>query len=398
MNRVRKSKKAAPTAPESPAPQGALTVSVHARIADLEADFAQMTGFDEAPFLRYAFLSAFEDTGCVRPQRGWAAHHIAVKEGDRVVAIAPTYLKGNSEGEFVFDHAFANAAPRFGVDYYPKLLVAVPFTPANGRRVLVREGFDEDLAHAAVAEALRAIVEDAELSSSHVLFLPEARAQAFAARGFIHRVGVQFHFRNQGFTDFEGFLTTLPSKRRTQLRRERRAASEQGLTLSIATGDALTPALADAMYDFYVATVDKFYWGRRYLNRAFFEAVFASPMREHIDVVTASNARGEPIAGAFNLRSKTALFGRYWGAKEEHPFLHFNVCYYQGIERSIALGLAHFEPGAGGEHKLVRGFAPTLTHSVHHLRDRRFHHAIADAISRERSAIEAELLDSKASS
>lgn len=357
-----------------------------------------MSGFDEAPFLRYEWLSALEATGCIEPKRGWAAHHLAVRRGDEVMAIAPGYLKGNSEGEFVFDHGFANAAPRFGVAYYPKLIVAVPFTPATGRRVLVRAGFDDRLAHAAVAEAIRAVAEQTDLSGGHVLFLPEASAKEFVRRSFIHRVGVQYHFCNPGYEDFAAFLATMPSKRRTQIRREQRAAREQGLELSIRTASELTPALADAMYQFYLTTVDQFAWGRRYLNRNFFEEVFSSPMRQHLEVVLASTQTGQPVAGALNLRGSNALFGRYWGTTANYPFLHFNVCYYQGIERAISLGLARFEPGAGGEHKLARGFLPTLTHSVHHVRDVEFRRAVAAAIARERRAIETELLDEAASS
>lgn len=344
----------------------------------------------DAPFLRFEWLDALERTGCAVAKRGWQPHHLVLRRQGELVAVAPAYLKGHSEGEFVFDFSWANAASRFGVEYYPKLLLAVPFTPATGPKVLTVPGADRALAHRAFAVGIDKVVEQAELSSAHVLFPPEAEADALEDAGLLHRVGVQFHWTNRGFGTFEDFLGTLPSKRRTQLRRERRAPAEQGVTLTTLTGKDLVPEVVDAMFEFYAATVDKFYWGRRYLNRHFFEEV-CSKMPDAIEVVLARDASKKPIAGAFNLRGARTLFGRYWGASVELPFLHFNVCYYHSVEQAILRGLTRFEPGAGGEHKLARGFAPTVTHSVHLLRDRRFSRAIEDFVTRERQAIEAEI-------
>ncbi len=351
----------------------------------------------DAPFLRFEWLDALERTGCVASARGWLPHHLTLYRGEKLLAVAPAYLKNHSEGEFVFDFAWANAASRFGVEYYPKLLLAVPFTPATGPRLITAPGVERSLAARAFAAGIQQVVEQGELSSAHILFPPEEEAEAIETEGLLHRVGVQFHWKNAGFGTYEDFLATLPSKRRTQIRRERRAPSEQGVTITTLTGKDLVPEVIDAMFVFYKATVDKFHWGRRYLNRQFFEEV-CSTMGDAIEIVLARDASKKPIAGAFNLRGRKTLFGRYWGATAELPFLHFNVCYYHSVERAILAGLTRFEPGAGGEHKLARGFAPTLTHSNHYLADPRFAGAIADFIRRERAAIEEEIATDEDSS
>lgn len=367
-----------------------ITVKILPAVSEIASEFDLLEGTDDAPMLRLAWLDALETTGCVGEKSGWHPHHFAFYDAkDTLIGFAPAYLKTNSEGEFVFDHAWANAARRFGVAYFPKLVVASPFTPATGSRFLTRPGVSRDLMRAALAQALVAVVDQAELSSAHVLFPRREDADAFADIGLLARYGIQFHFQNRDYEDFEGFLKTMPSKRRTQLRRERRAVVEQGLEIRTLTGDELTPAFADAMFDFYAVTVDKFYWGRRYLKRAFFETVF-STMRDHIEVVFAFDGK-KPIAGAFNLRGSRTIFGRYWGATEERPFLHFNVCFYHTMERLITERLACFEPGAGGEHKLARGFEPTITHSVHYLRDGKFGRAIAAHLEEERALVEREV-------
>jgi predicted N-acyltransferase len=368
----------------------AVTVRAFESFAQIAPYWARLGPFDDIPFLRAEWLSALEETGCAVADRGWVPHHLAFFEDDEILCAAPAYLKLHSEGEFVFDYAWANAARKFKVSYYPKLLVASPFTPATGPRVLVAEGKDRALALSAFAAGIETIAEQAKLSSSHVLFLPEDEAEALSSFGLVHRSGVQFHWTNGGYQTFEDFLGSLPSKRRTQIRRERRGPAEQGLTLSSLSGKELTPELADTMYELYLTTVDKFMWGRRYLTRSFFEAVFAS-MPESLEVVLARDEGKKAIAGAFNLLGKTARFGRYWGAYEEVPFLHFNVCFYHSIERSILEGRTRFEPGAGGEHKLARGFAPTLTHSVHTVTEPRFRAAIADFCTRERELLREEL-------
>ncbi|HTJ82552.1 MAG TPA: GNAT family N-acetyltransferase [Polyangiaceae bacterium] len=368
-----------------------IAVEAHGSFATVRELYARGVGLEDAPFLSPAWLGALEDTGCVVADRGWVPHHLVIKDGAEPIAVAPAYLKLNSEGEFVFDHGWANAAHRAGIDYYPKLLVAVPFTPATSQRIVSMPGADPALARPAFVAALEAIVERAELSSAHVLFSRAEEAESLAALGMIHRHGVQFHWQNRGYDTFEAFLADLPSKRRTQIRREMRAPKEQGIEIETLAGEQLTPEIADVAYELYLTTVDKFIWGRRYLTRAFFEEVMRS-MRDAVELVVARE-EGSPkiFACAFNLRGEHALFGRYWGAFREVPFLHFNVCYYHSIERAIALGLDRFEPGAGGEHKLSRGFLPTVTHSTHLVRDARLGVAVRDFCARERRAIAREV-------
>ncbi len=373
-------------------PEGrAITLRAYESFAEIAPLWDRLEPLDDAPFFRAAWLSALEETGCATADRGWVPHHLAFFEDDDLVCVAPAYLKLHSEGEFVFDYAWANAARKFKVSYYPKLLVASPFTPATGPRVLVARGKERGFALSAFAAGVATITEKAGLSSGHVLFLPEEDAVALGRMGLTHRSGVQFHWKNDGYVTFEDFLKSVPSKKRTQIRRERRAPAEQGLTIVSLTGRDLTPAIADTMYELYLTTVDKFMWGRRYLTRAFFEAI-CSTMSEHLEVVLARDGSGHAVAGAFNLLGKTARFGRYWGAHAEVPFLHFNVCFYHGIERSIAEGKLRFEPGAGGEHKVARGFSPTLTHSIHVVSDPRFAAAIDDFCAREREILQAEIV------
>lgn len=362
--------------------------------------YAHLDGWQGHPMLSPEWLGALEESGCVREEHGWIPYHLVLTSGRpgvsatedpaSLIGVVPMYIKLNSEGEFIFDHAIARAAPRFGVDYFPKLLVAVPFTPATGPRLLVARGVDTELARSALRAALETLVDRLGVSSANVLFLPGAEADALEKMGMLHRHSLQFQWHNQGYRDFEEFLAQLPSKRRTQIRRERRAPAEQGLTIATLGGDALTPAIADTAYELYLTTVDKFTWGRRYLNRRFFEIVF-SKLKRAMELVTATDERGRVVAGAVNVRGENTLFGRYWGTHGEVPFLHFNVCFYHSIERCIRDGIAHFEPGAGGEHKLARGFVPTITHSVHHIRDPRLAAVVGDFFSREREVIDAEV-------
>jgi predicted N-acyltransferase len=382
-----------------------IELRVHERIRDVsEADWDRLVGPSAPPFLSFAFLDALENTGCVAPDRGWLPFHLTLWENERLVAAAPAYLKGNSEGEFVFDWGWAEFAHKLRVKYYPKLIVAVPFTPATGPRVLLAKDVgDEDGAARgargaqpsasrerlvfAMAEGVRQVLGAQSLSSAHVLFLPEDEAADFGHAGYALRLGVQYQWHNQGFRTFEDFLTTFPTKKRTQIRRERKEMDKRGIRIATLRGKEITSEALDAMCEFYELTVDKFRWGRRYLNRAFFSAI-CERMPHAVEIVLARNGSGRPIAGAFNLVGGGVLYGRYWGATEEHPFLHFNVCYYHSIEECIERKLVRFEPGAGGEHKRARGFTPTLTRSVHHLVDPRLNGAIRDYLGREREHIE----------
>jgi uncharacterized protein len=367
-----------------------LEVRTHGSLRELgEAAYRALLTPEMPPFLRFEWLDALERTGCVAPQRGWLPLHVGLYEDGELVAAAPAYVKGNSEGEFVFDHSWAHFAEgTLRVPYYPKLVAAVPFTPATGPRLLVRPGADESRLFGAFAQALPALCEKAELSSAHVLFPTAEQARELAARGFVERHGVQFQWHNPGYASFDDFLARFNAKRRHQIRYERRALEERGVELDVLSDRSLGPEQADFIHDFYVATVDKFAWGRRYLNRAFFEEVCATmPDALHV-VVARERGNGRRLGGAFNLLGKTRLYGRYWGALADVPFLHFNVCFYRGIEEAITRRLSGFEPGAGGEHKVARGFEPTVTYSAHHLSDRRLRAAVTDHLGRERQVID----------
>lgn len=380
-------------------------LSLHERIAELGADeWNALVGVDEAPFLSWEFLDLLERTGCVSARAGWSPVHLALRETGggasgrgRLVLAAPAYLKTNSEGEFVFDHGWAAAAARAGLAYYPKLLVASPFTPATGRRLLVARGVEQATVLPIFAKTAAQLTAELGLSGAHVNFLTEAEARALERSGFALRLGVQLHWRNRGYGSFEDFLGELPQKRRTQIRRERREVRASGVSIATLRGREVRPELVDHLFDFYRATVEKFFWGRQYLSRAFFEEA-PLVLGDRFEAVLANHGQ-KPIAAAINYVSThappegRALFGRYWGATEDRRFLHFEVCYYHSIESAIERGLSRFEPGAGGEHKQPRGFSPTPTYSVHMLRDPRLDHAVRDFLARERAAIERSLAD-----
>lgn len=369
-----------------------MDLAVHPRIDDLDAaEWDEFVG-DGPPYLRWAFLKALESTGCVKAAKGWAPAHLQLIEGGKTVALAPAYIKGNSEGEFVFDHSWAQFCfERLHVDYYPKLIIACPFTPATGPRLLLARDAELERVSRGFAAGVAQFVQTTELSSAHVLFPEASQANALEHAGLALRRGIQFHWRNQGYSCFEDFLSRYPSKRRTQIRRERKEMALQGLSLDVYSGNELSSAQIDHVYEFYRQTVHKYFWGRQYLNRDFFHEVCAK-LGEHVLVVLAT-PRGsrEPVAGAFNLVGGGKLYGRYWGALEERRFLHFNVCYYRGIDVCIERGLSVFEPGAGGEHKLVRGFEPTITYSAHHLEHPILDAAVRDFLKREGEAVRREL-------
>jgi uncharacterized protein len=378
----------------------ALELVTHARIAEIgAAEWDRLAGPEAPPFLSFSWLDALERTGCVTPERGWMPLHLSLRCEGRLVAVAPAYVKGNSEGEFVFDHAWARFARQaLRADYYPKLVLGVPFTPATGPRLLVDPAADEKLVVAGFAEGLERLCERLKLSSAHVLFPSPEQAGALERAGLALRHGIQFHWHNPGYATFDDFLSRFDSKHRNAIRRERREMMDAGIEIRTLTGGDLSSPIADLVYEFYVSTVNKYFWGRQYLNRAFFEEVLGSmPGALHV-VVAREGAGGKPLGGAFNLLGPRALYGRYWGAREERRFLHFNVCFYHAIEDAIARGLAVFEPGAGGEHKLARGFEPTVTYSAHHLADAELDAAVRDFLDRERTAIKQHVAEARAES
>ena len=341
------------------------------------------------PFITHAFLSALESSNSVGGRTGWVPTHVLVEnKAGTLMAAAPCYIKTHSMGEYVFDHAWAEAYHRAGLDYYPKLQVCVPFTPATGRRLLVAADA-EPMARETLIAGLKAWREKIEASSVHVTFPTKDEWTAMGAAGLLQRTGQQFHFLNQGYTDFEGFLDSLASRKRKMIRRERREAMAPGITIEALRGDAIEPEHWKAFYDFYMDTGAR-KWGRPYLTRGFFETVGAT-MADRILLVMAKR-EGRHIAGAINFIGDDALYGRNWGAIEEHPFLHFEVCYYQAIEFAIANGLKRVEAGAQGEHKLARGYQAVPTYSAHDIPDKRFARAIDDYLVRERVAVD-EALD-----
>jgi uncharacterized protein len=365
-----------------------IEMRVHESIRDIaRAEWDSLAGDDVPPFLKHTFLDALERAGCVKAERGWLPTHLTFWDDGQLVAAAPAYVKGNSEGEFVFDYGWADFAERLGIRYYPKLLLAVPFTPATGPRLLVRRGADADRLVMAAAEGVRRLVDANRISGAHVLFLPPEQAEHFDRSGFVQRWGVQYQWHNRGYGSFDDFLSTFTSKRRNQIRRERREMHDRKIHIETLRGGDITSEIIEHVYEFYENTVDKFRWGRRYLNKGFFFDI-CERMKDDVEVVAATNGSGRLIAGAFNLCGANTLYGRYWGATEEHPFLHFNVCYYHSIEQCIARKIGRFEPGAGGEHKRARGFVPTMTYSVHHLADARLRGAVTEYLGRERDYIE----------
>jgi predicted N-acyltransferase len=337
------------------------------------------------PFLSHAFLSALETSGSVGAGSGWQPHHLVARDGSRLRAILPCYLKTHSYGEYVFDWSWADAYRRHGLAYYPKLLSAVPFTPATGPRLLA---CDDDAAESMIPDlvsTLRAELDRLGASSWHVLFPSPRLTSALERNGLAIRSGVQFHWRNHGYRDFSDFLDGLVSRKRKSIRRERREVGNQGLEISVVPGPEIGSDLWDRFYVFYQMTYARRSGHGGYLERDFFH-LLGDTMPEHLMMVVARH-RGRTVAGALNFVGGNTLFGRYWGCTEEFANLHFEVCYYRGIEYCIANGLERFDAGAQGEHKLARGFEPVITHSAHLIMEPRFRAAIEDFLAREREAI-----------
>ena len=365
------------------------TLQVHDGIADIGRDAwdacAAPTG---DPFVSYDFLHACEASGSAVPSQGWAARHLSLHDEDgAVIGVMPLYLKGHSQGEYVFDHSWADAYQRAGGRYYPKLLGAVPFTPATGPRFLNAPGTDEATVREALLQGALTLVERLGVSSLHVNFPTEPEWRAMTEAGLLPRRDIQFIWRNDGYQTFDDFLAALSSNRRKTIRRERREA-QAGLDIRVLTGADITEAHWDAFFDFYMDTGDR-KWGRPYLTRDFFARVGAT-MADRIALVMAFRDE-TPIAGALNFIGRDALYGRQWGALEEVPFLHFELCYYQAIDFAIARGLSRVEAGAQGEHKIARGYLPSPVYSAHFIADPALRDPVARYLDNERPAVEAEM-------
>ena len=331
------------------------------------------------PFMRYAWLSALEKSGCASTRAGWTPRHLALFRKGELIAAAPAYARDDSDGDFSRDWDLASAARR---SYYPKLAITVPFTPCTGERILVAPREDRAGAVARIAHAARKLCADEGFATWQVLFPDEPSARELESAGLALRVSFQFHWRNEGYRSMDDFLARFNSKRRHMLRREMAAAAEQGITVRTVRNP--TPEWAAKAHALHRSTVDKLMWGRRWLNEKFYQLVFAN-MPESLEVVAAERD-GKLVAGAFNVASPTHLYGRYWGCFEEHPFLHFNVCYYHSIAQCIERGVKVFEGGAGGEHKLARGFLPALTYTAHGFLDARLDEAVRDHLLAETPA------------
>jgi len=337
------------------------------------------------PFVSHAFLGALEESGCATADTGWLPQFLALETpGGEIVAALPCYLKSHSQGEYVFDHGWADAYERAGGRYYPKLQSSVPFTPVTGPRLLVSNTIDHDTARRALADGLKALTERLGVSSAHVTFASTPDIAALEGAGFLHRTDQQFHFSNEGYADFDAFLETLSSRKRKNIRKERQTARANGISIEWLTGNDLTESVMDAFYEFYVDTGSR-KWGRPYLNRDFYSRI-AETMADDILLVMARR-EGRYIAGAINFIGEDRLFGRHWGCIEHHPCLHFEVCYYQAIEFAIASRLGYVEAGAQGEHKLARGYLPVTTHSAHYIPYEGFRDAVERYLEHEREDV-----------
>jgi hypothetical protein len=376
---------------------GSLRVNVLPSIAEIPAatwDACANPGAAEGacavaynPFISHAFLSSLELSNSAVARAGWAPQHLAVEdERGQVLGVAPCYLKSHSRGEYVFDRGWAEAFERAGGDYYPKLQVSVPFTPATGRRLLAAPGPHSHEAEAALAQGLIELTRLREASSAHVTFMPEREWHFLAERGFLKRTDQQFHWENAGYASFDDFLGALAARKRKVMKRERRDALANGIEVEWLTGSDLTEAVWDVFFDFYMETGSR-KWGRPYLTREFYSLV-GEKMADRILLVMAKRA-GRYIAGAINFIGSETLFGRHWGAIEHHPFLHFELCYYQAVEFAIARKIPRVEAGAQGEHKIARGYLPTTTYSAHYIENPSLRRAIADYLVRERAYVEA---------
>ncbi|MEM7724228.1 MAG: GNAT family N-acetyltransferase [Pseudomonadota bacterium] len=339
------------------------------------------------PFTTHRFLSALEASGSVGTRSGWQARHMVARCNGEIVAVMPLYAKGHSQGEYIFDHNWAHAYERAGGRYYPKLQVAVPFTPATGRRFLTRPGWDQ-IGRLALIQGAVQLAKENELSSIHITFCTEEEAEAGAEIGLMPRASQQFHWMNDGYADFDGFLASLSSRKRKNIRKERQKAQDFGGEIVALTGDQIRPEHWDAFWVFYQDTGAR-KWGTPYLTRRFFD-IAQETLRDDMLLVLAMR-EGVPVAGALNFMGRDTMYGRYWGCIEDHPCLHFELCYYQAIDAAIARGMARVEAGAQGSHKLARGYLPVQTHSLHWVRDAGFAQAVQHFLEAEKDAIDEEI-------
>lgn len=367
------------------------TLELHEAIAGIDAADWDLCAGTDNPFVSHGFLSAIEESGSTGRRTGWLPRHATLRDASGVlVAAAPLYAKLHSYGEYVFDHGWARAYEQAGGRYYPKLQAAVPFSPVPGPRLLVRPGGDAGRVRRHLAAGIAQVTGELGLSSAHVTFCTDTEQQDLAGDGWLPRLGLQYHWHNQGYGSFDDFLGALASRKRKSLRRERREAQGAGLTFRTLRGSAISPADWAAFYEFYTSTVDR-KWGSAYLTEAFFP-LLGERLGERVVLMMADD-RGTPVAGALNLLGGDTLYGRNWGCRGEWPFLHFELCYYRAIDFAISQGLSRVEAGAQGEHKIQRGYLPVPTHSAHFIADPALRRAVAGFLDAERPAILAEIAE-----
>ncbi|MEY8116734.1 GNAT family N-acetyltransferase [Falsihalocynthiibacter sp. BN13B15] len=372
-----------------------IEVQIHPTLSDISASDWDACACPEAvngarpfdPFTTYRFLKALEDSGSVGGTSGWHGRYLTVHKNGQMIAASPLYVKSHSQGEYIFDFNWAQAFENAGGNYYPKLQMAVPFTPATGRRFLTLPGFEAEGSSALLQGAVQLAAEN-KLSSLHITFCTEDEAETGAQMGLLRRVSQQFHWLNNGYSDFDAFLASLAARKRKNIRRERATAQGFGGTIIQLSGDEIQPDHWNAFWQFYQDTGAR-KWGTPYLTRAFFD-IAQETLRDDILLVLALKD-GRPIAGALNMIGAETLYGRYWGCIEDHPALHFELCYYQAIDFAIEHGLKRVEAGAQGEHKLARGYLPVQTHSLHWIADEGFNHAVSQFLDAEAKAVGREI-------
>ena len=369
-------------------------VSVLSSVADIAAAEWDSVACPEAasgraidPFTTHRFLAALDKSGSTGRGTGWQPRPLVARLDGKIIGAAPLYAKGHSQGEYIFDQNWAQAFENAGGRYYPKLQMAVPFTPATGRRFLTAPGHSET-GRAALVQAALQLAQQNQLSSFHVTFCTEDEAEAGAAMGLLHRTTQQFHWENRGYADFEAFLGDLSSRKRKTIRKERQTANAFGGIIHALTGDQIEPRHWDAFWQFYQDTGSR-KWGTPYLTRAAFDEFHAHMLDDMLLILAERN--GRPVAGALNFIGRDTLYGRYWGCTEDHPCLHFELCYYRAIEWAIENGLSRVEAGAQGEHKLARGYLPTVVHSMHWIADPGFAKAVAQYLRAESAAVQDEI-------
>jgi predicted N-acyltransferase len=362
-----------------------VTIRIIQNVSAVTRDQWDSLAAGATPFLRWDWLDSLEHSGCVNEKTGWLPHHVIAERAGQLIAACPMYLKLHSMGEFVFDYEWAEAAHHAGIQYYPKMLVGIPFTPVTGHRFLTAAGEDRGALIRLMGQALAKVAADNKISSVHVNFCLGDEREALEPVGFMPRMGIQYHWQNRSFSSFDDYLASFRSDRRNKVKRERREIDQRKITIRAYEGEELTQKHLRTMFRLYKDHVDRLYYGRQYLTQQFFDELHRR-FANHVCLMIAESD-GKIIAGTFNVRDDTAMYGRYWGAFEEHPFLHFNVCYYSAIEHSIRLGLERFEAGAGGSFKQLRGLDPQHTTSVHYIVDGNFRRAVERFLCQEREMI-----------